>query len=171
MKQRAVFSFAPAFPRNFLSASLLDGHKNACCVLNSTLSESRKRTSLLPLNNHIISWRNMGARILPRWCGPEHSYNYGCYYTLPTAAIIGIVFAGVSIFLLVVYIGVVWARNARRRAYYRNRGRDRWRDEEVGVGAGIRGGGRRERRTREKRSRRSKKHRSEGARRWPENHQ
>jgi len=106
------------------------------------------------------------GHILPRWCGPDHAYNYGCYYPLPTAAIVGIVFAAISILLLAVYIGVVWARSARRRAYYRD-GRGA-RDEEMGR-AGIRGGGRSQRRTREKRSRRSRKGRNEGARRWPQN--
>jgi hypothetical protein len=103
---------------------------------------------------------------LPRWCGPNAHWNYGCYYTLPTAAIIGIVFAGISIFLLAMYICVVWAR---RRRYYHNRGVVR--DEEMGEGgAGIRGGETRERSrrsAREKRSRRPGKGRSKRSRRWP----
>lgn len=117
----------------------------------------------------VTSQRNMDAHIFPRWCGPDHAYNYGCYNPLPTAAIIGIVFAAISIFLLAVYIGVVWARGARRRAYYRSGRGDRVRDEEMGSHAGIRGGGRSQRRTREKRSRRSRKRR-DGVRGWPQNH-
>jgi hypothetical protein len=99
----------------------------------------------------------MQERLLPRWCGPNTHYNYGCYYSIPTAAIIGIVCAGVSILLFMVYIGLVWTR---RRRYLRN-----IRDEEMGVR------GRRETRVvKEKRRRQKRNDERERQRRWPENY-
>jgi len=79
----------------------------------------------------------MSSLLFRRWCGPHDHWNYGCYYHLSTGAIIGIVFASIALFLLLLFLCVVCTRRGR---YRRRHSRTRDEESEIG-GSGIRGGG------------------------------
>jgi len=107
----------------------------------------------------------MTSHLFPRWCGPNDHYNYGCYYHLSIAAIIGIVFACISLFLFVLFLWIVCARRGR---YSRHHGRRRDEEAQVG-GSGIRGGGTTERRSRgNTRQSSRRKGRNKRVRRFPD---